>query len=278
MKHTTNIRPMSSSTKEPAMTYSFPFRPRKIAFLSALTLIVGLASTSSQAQWTVIDPASIAKNVAEYGEQAKRWMDTIAQYQRQIAHFQNMINTFTNLPSLLSSLMPNTLTRMSDSDKANLVEQNCPGASGVGLVQQILTSTGLSAPSFGQNIAANQQAICAKMTQLQIDMYNDSVDALNKLDQYTASMKSIEDMRNSITEGDPNSIGKLQGVLDQATRTSGDLNAEMEAYKQKTEAKQKAIDALKSQQSMLANVALKGKPSFTGQLVQAAAFTAAFSN
>lgn len=260
------------------MSYSLPLRPCKLAALTALAIGVGIASTPSQAQWTVIDPASIAKNVAEYAEQAKRWTDTLAQYQQEIAHFQQMINTFTNLPSMLSSFLPNTLTRMSDSDKANLVEQNCPGASGVGLVQQVLTATGLSAPSFGQNIVANQQAICAKMTQLQVDMYNDSVDALNKLDQYTASMKSIEDMRDSITQGDANSIGKLQGVLEQATRTNNDLNADMAAYKQKAEAKRAAIDALEKQQSMLANVALKGKPSLTGQLVQAAAFATAFSN
>lgn len=278
MRHTMTFVPMSSSTGESAMNYSFQRRLRKLAVSAALVLSAGMIASPSQAQWLVQDNTSIGKSVEEFIKQAERWQSTIQQYQQEVAHFQQMLNTFQNLPSLLGGLTANTLKPMSDADKASLIQQNCPGASGTGIVQQVLSATGLTAPTFGQNIAASQQQICAQMTELQVEQYNDTIDQINRLDGYITQMNAIEGMRGGISEGDPNSIGKLQGVTDQAERTKGAMEAEMQSYSRKIEAKRVAIQTLQSQQSMLATVALKGKPSLTGQLVQAAAFAAAFSN
>lgn len=260
------------------MTNKLPHRLRNITVSVACVLVGALIATPSHAQWLTQDNASIAKNVAEFAEQANRWTQTIQQYQEEVAHFQQMLNTFENLPSLLTSIQGNTLKPMSATDEANLVQQNCPGASGTGLVQQVLSATGLTAPSFGQNIAANQQLICTQITQLQVEQYNDSVSQLSQLDTFKAQMQNIENMRLAISPSDPNSIGKLQGVLEQATRTRNTMEASMQTFDKNAVAKKTAIETLKNQQSMLASVALRGKPTVAGQLVQAAAFATAFSN
>lgn len=254
---------------------------RDVGTLSGLLCVLlgsFAAPAAVHAQWIVNDPAHQASNLAQFAKQLQQsvteYEQMITAYKLQMQQFQQLLNTFSNLPSMLTNFAGNTLQPLSDADEAKLVTQNCGSGSG-SLLQ---TALGFITPDSGSNIAQNQYTICVNLTQLQVSQYNDAVAHLNDVDSFAAQMKSIDTMRNQITEDDPNAAGKMEGVLEQTARTNQELATKTQQYAESYRAKEATIEALTKQQSILANVALKGKPTPAGQVVQAAAFAAAFSN
>jgi len=238
---------------------------------SVLSLIGCLLFTGPvRAQWATIDTAAINAAIAEYGEQAARWGKTLAQYQQQVAHYQQMIATVANLNF---SIQPtSTLTRITDI--SGMVAQACPGSSR--LADSASSIAGLASLNLGGNLAANQQTICQRITLLQIDKYNKTADMLGRMNQYSGLFGQIDDLRNRVSGA--NSVGDLQANTNEAVRNANKLTKEISDWQGQMAASDAAIRALQEQQSALANIALKGRSSPLGEIVQAGAFAAAFSN
>lgn len=246
--------------------------PFSLATAQILLAIAALGhSAGATAQEVIVnDVKSMAKQIQEYAEQAKRWSDTLAQYQKQIAHYQQMIATVMNLN--FQSLLP-TAQLQKITDTSTLIRQACPGASSLAsTVISSITPLNLNGP-----IKENQDRICQNVVQLRITSYNETVDMLDRLNQYNGLFKKIDDLRNSLM-GSSSSQGDMQANTNEAMRNANKLQNEVSNWQARMNVYETAIKTLESQQSILAGVALKGKSSLTGKAIQAATFAAAFSS
>lgn len=243
---------------------------RKAACVLPLLLGSLLFTSPARAQLATVDFAAIATAAEEYAEQAKRWSDTVKQYEAQVAHYQQMIARAANLN--FSVEPTSTLDRITDI--SGMVAQACPGSDNI--VDTALSITGLSSLNLGGNLAKNQQQICQQITLLQIDKYNKTADMLGRMHQYSDLFQQIDQLRN-LVDGS-SSVGDLQANTNEAARNANKLAKEISDWQGQIAANDAAIHALNEQQSLLANIALKGKSSPLGQIVQAGAFGTAFSD
>jgi hypothetical protein len=250
----------------------------KAACMGTLLLAGILATSPVSAQWLTYDSAAVTKAIDEYAEQAKRWTETAAQYekeigqfQKEVAHYQQMIASVANLkfPTLAIS---NNLTPITDT--STFVSQACPGSGGA--VSSVLHALGLSSLDLNGNIAQSQQQICQQVTLLQIDKFNKTADLLTRMGKYGSLFQDIDRLRDAL--GGTTAIGDLQANTNEAVRDSNKLAKEVNDWRGLMAADDAAIRTLQDQQSILANIALKGKSSVIGNIVQAGAFAAAFSN
>lgn len=227
------------------------------------------ASTRAAAQLGVIvnDTQSMAKEMAEYAEQANRWGQTVAQYQRQIAAYQQMVSTISGLS--IQSVIPQQPLQNLDADK--LAEQNCPGAGNmVTDVLSAVTSIDLNGP-----VVKNAQRICVMTTKLKTKMYNESVERANRIAIYDGGLKKVLNYIDSLS-GSASSNGNTQRLILETAQKDAQLKVEMENYAANMASYETLLKSLESQQSVLARAALRGKASLLGNVTQAAAFAAAF--
>lgn len=237
------------------------------AFRTVLTLMALSSCLEASAQVIVNDTISVGKQVAEYAEQAKRWSDTLAQYQRQIAAFQQMVSTITGLS--VQSLLPQQPLQKLDENK--LAEQACPGAGN--MVADVLSAvTGID---LNGSVIQNAQRLCVMTTKLKVRMYNDSVDQANRLKVYDSGLQKMVNLIDSLG-GSSNSNGNTQRLILETNQASTKLQSEVTNYEINMKAYKALLETLQNQQSILAQASLKGKASVLGTVTQAGAFAAAF--
>jgi hypothetical protein len=249
------------------------------------SLLAGMLFTGpAGAQWAVIDAGAIsvaeggfAKAAAEYAEQAKRWLETLEQYREQIAHYQQMMASVMSI-SFSGMTISNKLSRI--DDPSSFVAQACPGSGD--LASTALDLVGLSSLDFNGNIAQSQRQICQRITLLQIDKYNKTADMLNKMNQYGSLFQQIDQLRAAL--GSINAIGNLQANSNEVARSGFKLTGDVENWRAQMTADDAAIQTLHGQQTLLANLALKGTNAsgtvgaVIGNVIQGGAFAAAFSD
>lgn len=241
--------------------------------LAAARLVLALAALSTAtfavAQQGVIvnDTKSLGEQVAEYAKQAERWKDTLEQYRKQIAAYQQMISSFGNL-SFKSLLPTKPLQKM---DEGSIVQKACPSGSG-----HIATDifSGITGLNLSGPVVENAQALCQKVTTIKVRMYNETVDQANRLPKYHALTQSIDQLVSMIPGA--NSVGNTQKAQLEVQSKMAKFQEEMQAYKTHMDAYRSMLDTLVAQQSTLAQIALKGKASPLGSVIQAGAFAAAF--
>lgn len=246
---------------------------RKFAMAMTVLLIAGLATTQVHAQWQVIDEAAIASS--EKG-QAEQLAQLISQYTQMVTQYESMLSS---LSSLNLNIIPtnNQLTLITDPSQQ--VNQACPGASMPGMA---LSAIGMDPSIVDGNIVTQQRAICAKIVLLQVDKYNTVATMLNHMNDYFSGLKQLAATTAQLVGAVANAIGNREALQNQTTQAQTALATEMANVEQHLRAVDATIATLKDQQSLLANVALKGSNatgpgSLTGQIIQAAAFSAAFS-
>jgi hypothetical protein len=220
------------------------------------------ACTNAAAQVIVNDSMSMSKQIDEYIEQARRWSATVAQYRQMIATVMNL-----NFQSLLPTAQLQKIT-----DTSTLIKQACPGAGPISDAISSIAPLNLNGP-----IKDNQDRICQNIVQLRITSYNETVDMLDRLNQYRGVFQRIDELRNLLM-GSASSQGDLQANTNEAVRNANKLQNEVSNWQARMNVYETAIRTLESQQSILAGVALKGSASWTGRAIQAATFAAAFSS
>lgn len=246
---------------------------RKFAVTLVALLIACIATKQARAQWQVIDEAAILSS--EKG-QAQQLAQLISQYTQMVTQYQAMLSS---LQSLNLNLIPIDNQLPLITDPSQQVNQACPGAS---LAGTALGAIGMDPSIVDGNIVTQQRAICAKIVVLQVDKYNTVAGMLNHMNDYFSGLKQLAATTEQLVGAVANAIGNREALQNQTTQAQTALATEMANVEQHLRAVDATIATLKDQQSLLANVALKGSNAtgpgaLTGQIIQAAAFSAAFS-
>jgi hypothetical protein len=257
----------------------------KILRLYALILALAgtLFTSPANAGVPTFDGVNFGKAVEESASNIVRWaqqqadmlqqyLQMVEQYEQMVKQYQQMITSVTNLNF---SIRPTqTLTRISDI--SDMVSQACPNFTG-DAVSMVLDFVKSSLFDSRTSLADSQQTICTQTTLLQIEKYNKTVDMLDRLKEYTQLLQDIETSRSANVNGSDNSAANLQASIDEAARTANKLQKEAQDWQGQMAAADAAISTLQAQQTVFANVRLKGKNAFLlGQITQALAFKAAF--
>ena len=249
---------------------------RKAGAVLAVLLVSGLMTGQVHAQWLVTDTAAITANS---DGQALQLAKTAAQYLQQIKQYEAML---TNLKSLNFNLLPtnNQLTIITDATAQ--VNQACPGATS--LPSMALGALGMDTSLIDGEIVTQQRVICAQIVMLQVDKYNTVAKMLNHMTDYFSNLKQLSRTLDALSSMADSfgAIGNNTALQNQTSQAQTALATEMANVEQHLKAVDATIAALKDQQSLLANIALKGPAknslgALGGQLVQAGAFAAAFS-
>lgn len=258
--------------------------PSKRLALPGLLAIAMTALAPARAQWVVTDPTMQAQVTA----------NQITQITHMVQEYTQMITQYTSLLSDLKSLNLNVMPVNNQlpiiSDAQAQVAKSCPGFSMVG---QALGMIGIDPSLTDGEIVAQQNYICANIVKLQVEKYNTVARMLNHMNDYFSGINQLTDQLNKISGkvsaiiggggGSAGSAGDRQAAQNQADQAQLALAAEMANAQQHLQAIDTTIATLKDQQSMLANIALKGGNQLDlgtlgGQVIQAAAFQAAFNH
>jgi len=243
-----------------------------------------VAMAPARAQWVVTDPTMQASVTA----------NQITQITHMVQEYQQMITQYTSLLSDLKSLNLNILPVNNQlpllTNPQDQVAKSCPGLSTEGMV---LGAIGIDPAITDGEIAKQQNVICANIVLLQVDKYNTVARMLNHMNDYFGGLNQVMDQLNHIGSkvgaiigggaGSAGSSGDRDGVKNQTDQAQLSLAAEVANAQQHLQAVDATIAALREQQSLLANIALKGSNQLSletlgGQVIQAAAFQTAFSH
>lgn len=255
-----------------------PMRPRLWGQVALIVALAGLSVEPAPAQVLVTDPtlvtaneegfkSQLAQSMAQYARQGMEYAKQLDQYYQQVEQYKQLLMTIKGLGTNIS-LSSNKLKPI--DDPTDLIDQNCPSASGGSVIGSLVTSVA-SAVSPETPITVAQQQICADITMLQIDEYNRTVAILGKLDQYGGTLQKLNKLANEVK-----TLGTTSGATTQAATYSATTAYSMQEWQTAIAGDEAVIQALNQQQSILAKKALKGS-SAIGTVVQAAALKAAFS-
>lgn len=249
---------------------SFRSGPRRRSLALAVAVGCTAAIGGAGAQVLVTDPGSITANEQGFASQLAKTVEQYAkqvqQYETQLQQYQQMLSGIQNLDNGLS-LAPNQLQRVSNA--AALIRGKCSGTAGpTDPVSSVMNGTDLL---LTQTITQAQRALCGQIVLMQIDKYNTAVDMLDRLGDYGSQFRQVEDMARSI-----GTLADSGRVAAQVDKYRSAMATEMGNWQARMEADDAVIEILRSQQSILGHMALKGGNTVPGNVVQAAAFAAAF--
>jgi hypothetical protein len=261
---------MNSKTMNPKITMRKTLTTSilKACFAAALTLGIGSYSGPSQAQWWTQDNSAIIKAVKEYAEQARRWSDTLKQYQGEVAFWENMSVKLQGLTFESFTLQNQFKTIPADYGMAD----ECPGVTG-GLAGDITSALSSFVPDMGGDVIKQQRTICQLIVQTKNHKYNATVAYLTSLGQAIKDLKAIADRRANEVGKDN---GNLQAVANDAENYNTSVNTAEKTWRTEMTQSDAQIQMLMQIQSNLARRAMNGQPSPLGTLVNVAAMKVAF--
>lgn len=254
----------------------------RLAALLTCLLAGGLSTAPAYAQWVVTDPAMqgevAANQLTQIGHMIQQYTQMITQYQSMLSSLQSLNLDFVPTNNQLSLI----------TNPSQIVAQNCPGAS---TSTTVMTVLGMDPSLTEGEIVGQQRLICANIVMLQVDKYNTVATMLQKMNTYSSAIQQLSGKLDQIgatanavasaVSGSVGSSGDRQAAQNQADQIRNSLASDMAQVQQHLQAVDATISALKDQQSMLANIALKGSnatgpAALAGQIIQAGAFAAAF--
>lgn len=229
---------------------------KKTAIVGALmcALASGNASAIFGVGDVVIDPTAIAKQVAEFAEQAKRWEATARQYKQQLISLGGL------------SFNPAKLSSEKDSlpyvDPEYGLEDACRKKSGDGPLGVI---SNLFKPDSNQEILDQQLEICKRIVRAENLKYNETVRFLRNLRDRQDELKTLDDRRASVGSEQ----GKLQALSYDIERYHQNTKMDLDNWQAMIVAYDSYIAQLNKYQQRLANRALNGKqPDMLSGVVQ----------
>jgi len=233
----------------------------RATFFMALTAGAGLYTTPTKAQWWTQDNQSIWKQAIEFGKEAQRWGQTWQHFQDQVAFWQDNLVTLQNLQYELLR----TKAQFKRLPANFGVAEDCPGAAP--LDGDITSALSTAFGELTQDIATQQNAICVMIRQTKTQRFNNTVDYLNQLENQTSTLAKLANLRLGSVGTSP---GKMAGLQDQTARFNVDVQQARDSWKTTDEQLEAQIHALEDKQDILAKVALNGKQTVLGTVVNAA--------
>ncbi|MFC4765251.1 hypothetical protein [Dyella koreensis] len=250
---------------------------RRKGLIAGLMLACSLFTGSGQAQLGVIvnDPESMGKAIAEYAEQAKRWIDTVQQYKATIDHYTAQVAFWQEQLVKLQSLNFTLFTMQNQFKKIPAdygVKDACPGVTG-GLAGDITTALQSFLPNMGGDVVKQQRDLCQLIVLTKNQKYNDTVDYLQSTAQESDRFYQIQAQRMSTAK----SPGDLEANSNELSQFQGRIVKNQADWSSKMTTLDTQIQMLQQMQGILSRRAMNGSPSPLGTLVNTAAMKAAFS-
>lgn len=246
-------------------------RHARVAVAACVALALTLFAGSVSAQWHVVDDTAIANNKAGFASQLAKTIEQyttqLKEYATQLQQYQQMLSSIPGLRTGMS-LVPNTLQPI--TNVSSIVEGKCAGPGETGGISTLLNSM---SSMMGESISQTQQVLCAQIVTQQIDKFNKTVAMLNKLHGYAGQFQQVENVVNAMS-----TLADTGRASIQVEQYGKAVQTEMADWQAEMQADDSVIATLENQQSILAHIALKGSNSTVGNVVQAAAFEAAFHN
>jgi hypothetical protein len=231
--HTTTYRKTSLSP-----------RLRKTGLALFLSLAGSLFASSASAQSAGAGPGVVVydptTNETAYG-------GLLSNLNQLKTEYQELTSTISGLSTGLS-LAPNQLQQI--SDPSSLIQANCQGASGGGLLGGLMNT--LSSLN-SQSITASQQQICAQIITTQVDKYNKTVAVLTDMGQYSGMFQNVQNVNQTV-----NTLADSGRANNQTQVYNSALTTEISNWHAQMEADDAIINTLQAQQNMLARIALNG--------------------
>lgn len=257
-------RPSRPSLRIAAMTLALMGTLASFVHAQVLVTDVGtIAAVQEGAQ------SQLAQALARYTKQGLQYTNDLARYATLVQQLENMMTSIENLGTGIS-IAPKTLQPLTDVETDWLVQQHC-SVSSSGIIGNILSGVmSMLQSAESQSIAARQQTICVATVLVTVDKYNITANALRELTLQASTVQNFQNVVNSIT-----TLGKAESANAQAQAFLVNLNTSNATWERQIQADDAMIASLEEQQSILANIALKGR-SAVGEIVQGAAFAAAF--
>ncbi|MBB4709618.1 hypothetical protein [Xanthomonas arboricola] len=241
-------------------------------FAAGLLLSVGLCAGQAKAQVITHDPVTLESMIAEYGKDFERWKETLSQYQKEYAHYQQQLIKLQSLNFGITNMEDNFTER----DPNYGMAAACSGAgSGLG---SIMTSIKSMLPNMDGNLVTEQTKICQLMVMTENARYNESVRMLKRLIQRN---KEFDQKIQSQRKGVGTSQGALAANDNEVARFVAQNSMDLDYWQAKLKAYDYYEASLKSDQRKLTKRAFDGNKEggipLVTQLVQAAALKAALS-
>ena len=239
----------------------------------ALSLVMGFHTIAATAQTIVSAPIMEGQQAASNTLQGLAWAKQVLQWEEQVAQTAHMVTELQNMATKIESLgtdispSPKTLQPLNPTEQDRLVEQACPGAPLGGTVSGAISEL---LGSSNQSIAERQRLICKEIVLLRVDEYNITATALGGLTVQQGTVQKLGDLVNAIK-----TFGESSSTTSQAQQYIAKLQLAGATWNKQIGADEAMIATLEQQQSILGHIALKGS-NVVGQIVQAAAFAAAF--
>ncbi|WP_338339886.1 hypothetical protein [Xanthomonas euvesicatoria] len=243
---------------------------------AGLLLAVGLCAGHANAQVITHDPMTLESIIAEYGKEFDRWKETLSQYQKEYAHYQQQLIKLQSL-NLTGPTMEDNFT---ERDLNYGVDDACPGG-GDDMVSIVGNAIKSQMPKLSLDmqgdLVTQQLKVCQLLVMTDNARYNESVRMLKRLVQRNEEFKNkIQSQR----EGVGTSQGALAANDNEVARFMTQNSMDLDYWQAKIKAYDSYELALKNDQKRLAKRALngdKGPNKILGQLVQAAALKTALS-
>jgi hypothetical protein len=195
-----------------------------------------------------------AQAYAEYGEEAMRWRQTLAQYQQQLVRIQGIISAF-GMPQG-PELTPVALNHN--------VAARCGGFS-ISSLTKVFNLNGSG------NIYDQQKQICANIQMMENMKYNATVEFLEK----TASEMKTELQGLDARRGISNENGNIDANTNDAVRMATNMGGKFKVWETQVSSCDAYIETMQETQKILAQGALKGKSGLLGTFVKTAALKGA---
>jgi len=246
-----------------------------------LACIVLLPSPHAVAGMPVIDPTSIATNIGLAAKQGVEFGKTIAHQGKQAANWAiekaDRLAQLKQLQQDLVNLAANPMLAMVQLDDNFTRRSPLHGA-----VSACATNGSFDPQMIWQDFAAKlsgdfkkQQAeLCMRMVVAENAKYNATVDLLQQLREFEKSLASIE-KRRAVRGKAPGNTSALDNDL---FAFAGNLQLDLDGWNATMAAYDNYIAQLRIEQNRLSKVALRGQPSFFGEIIKPVALNAALES
>ncbi|MGN6153507.1 MAG: hypothetical protein ACTHOH_16110 [Lysobacteraceae bacterium] len=191
----------------------------------------------------VFDPTAVAKQIQEFGEQAKRWRATAEQYRMQLVNLSQMNFGASRLTSQDGNL-PTVDPDYGVDDACRRKNRS--------VVDELLS---LMRPDPNQEILDQQIDICRRLVRAENTRYNETVRYLNSLNRRQQDIQALDARRASVGK-EP---GKLQALSYDVERYQQAAKMDLDNWQATIVAYNNYIEQLNKYQQRLAMRALRGK-------------------
>jgi hypothetical protein len=257
-------------------------RSRKLVTALTLSLAVLAPLKPVYAQWAVSE-------VGPFGAMSlANWVTELAKWEAQLQAWGTAVSNVMNVANFSLSFGLTNPTLGKINDPADYAKKACPDPQGfAGAVTAVLEDiNSFFNSSMTANPAQSQRKLCMVISLLKVDKYNRTVDMMNRLSGpggINDLLKKIDALRNGLTAFKLPFVSgtthtDLASVGEQTQRSMLKMGTEMNEYKARIKATDDAINTLEQMQSTLAKIRLNGTQTELGNIIQAGAFAAAFSN